>query len=141
MQRAIKEVINKRLKVRLQIAEEKETIEIQEDLEDQSKITTTQDEIDGFNIVRAIVGEVVDLSRIAHRDTQTYFGILLDDNNRKPICRLFVEGNSWYIGLIDEEKNMTREKLEKISDIYQYGEQLKSIVMHYEGSTSSETGL
>lgn len=54
-----------------------------------SKIVTTEEEMQGFYIVRAILyNKIDDINRVAHRDTQSYFGILLDDNNRKPICRL-----------------------------------------------------
>jgi hypothetical protein len=35
----------------------------------------------------------VDLERITHRDTQSYFGILLDNNNRKPICRFHLNNS------------------------------------------------
>ena len=53
-----------------------------------SKVVTTDDELDGFNIVKAILRQKLDVQRIQSRDTQSYFGILLDDNNRKPLCRL-----------------------------------------------------
>jgi hypothetical protein len=36
--------------------------------------------MEGFYIVRAIVCAKVKVTRIAHRDQQSYFGILLDDN-------------------------------------------------------------
>lgn len=52
-------------------------------------ITTTQDEIDGFNIIRAICSRSIDPSRIIMRDAKSYCAVLLDDNNRKPIARLY----------------------------------------------------
>src|SRR5690606_6418811 len=50
------------------------------------EIETTQDEVDAFNIVRAIVAEVVAPERVFMRDAKTYCSVLLDDNNRRPIC-------------------------------------------------------
>ena len=40
-------------------------------------IVTTQEELDGFAIVKAMVRKVVDLERVVCRDTQSYFGIYL----------------------------------------------------------------
>src|SRR5690606_16607120 len=67
--------------------------------QEEDRVQTTLDELEGFHIVKAIVRAVVDAKRIVHRDTQSYFGILLDDNNRKPICRLHFNRSQKYIGL------------------------------------------
>jgi hypothetical protein len=32
------------------------------------------------------------------RDSKTYFGVLLDDNNRRPIARLWFTGSNQYLG-------------------------------------------
>src|SRR5690606_17940041 len=58
------------------------------DAEENGGIVTTQEEMEGFYIIRAILSEIVEPSRVIMRDTKSYCGILLDDNNRKPICRL-----------------------------------------------------
>jgi hypothetical protein len=55
--------------------------------EPESKIVTTEEELEGFNIVRAVLRQKLPVDRISHRDTQSYFGVLLDDNNRKPLCQ------------------------------------------------------
>jgi hypothetical protein len=59
-------------------------------------------------ICKAILASVVDLNRVAPRDTKTYFGVLLDDNNRKPLCRLWLNRSQWYLGVFDVEKNEER---------------------------------
>ena len=42
----------------------------------ENKVITTEEEIQGFYIVRAILyPEIDDISRVVHRDTQSYFGI------------------------------------------------------------------
>lgn len=51
-------------------------------------VDTTVEETEGFMIVRAILRKTVLVNRVVMRDVQSYCGILLDDNNRKPICRL-----------------------------------------------------
>ncbi|MEE0935313.1 MAG: type I restriction enzyme HsdR N-terminal domain-containing protein [Methanobrevibacter sp.] len=56
---------------------------------DSSDIITTEEEREGFYIVRAILSEIIDTSRVTMRDRISYCGILFDDNNRYPICRLY----------------------------------------------------
>ena len=64
-------------------------------------IVTTEEELEGFNIVRAIASKAVSPVRVIYRDTKTYMGILLDDNNRKPICRLWFNSKQKYLGIIE----------------------------------------
>lgn len=95
-------------------------------------IVTTQDEIEGYHIVKAILREDVAPERIAYRDVKSYFGILLDDNNRKPICRLHFNTSSWYIGLFDsEDRAESRETIESLNHIYRYADRLKATLKHY----------
>lgn len=96
------------------------------------KILTTLEELEGYHIVRALVRSVVDAKRIVQRDTQSYFGILLDDNNRKPICRLHFNRSQKYLGIFDEEKNETRHAISSIDEIYEYADQLKKTVGYYD---------
>lgn len=105
---------------------------IQEQNEAEDKILTTLEELEGYHIVRAVVRSVVDAKRIVQRDTQSYFGILLDDNNRKPICRLHFNRSQKYLGVFDEEKNETRHAISSIDEIYEYADQLKKTVGYYE---------
>ncbi len=95
------------------------------------KIITTQEELDAYLIVKAIVREVIDVTRVTLRDTQSYCSVLVDDNNRKPICRLRFNYSTKYIGIIDEQKNEEKISIDKIDDIYQYTEKLKAAVSQY----------
>jgi len=106
----------------------------QPDVRDESedKVLTTLEELEGYHIVRAVVRSVVDAKRIVQRDTQSYFGILLDDNNRKPICRLHFNRSQKYIGIFDEEKNETRHAINSVDDIYEYSDHLKKTVGYYD---------
>ncbi|WP_347904558.1 type I restriction endonuclease [Pseudomonas purpurea] len=100
--------------------------------ESDDKIVTTEEELEGYHIVRALVRSVVDAKRIVQRDTQSYFGILLDDNNRKPICRLHFNRSQKYIGIFDEEKNETRHPINSVDDIYEYSDRLRKTVGFYD---------
>ncbi len=94
-------------------------------------VETTQDEIDGFNIIKAILYENIDVNRIIMRDTKSYCGILLDDNNRKPICRLHFNYSQKYLGLITNKKE-ERIAIDSVSELYKHSNQIKQIVSEYD---------
>jgi hypothetical protein len=95
------------------------------------EVVTTEEEIEGFRIVRAIVCSEVPVSRIVARDTKTYCGILLDDNNRKPIARLWLNRSKKYLGVFDDNKAETRIPIEHVRDIYQHAAHLRQTVHRY----------
>lgn len=101
-------------------------------------IVTTQEEIDGYQIVRAIVREVVKVERVTMRDAKSYCAILLDDNNRRPICRLHLNRGVKYLGLFDVDKNEERVRIESLDDIFTYAAQLKATAANYDGAKVKE---
>ena len=136
--RALNQVLSEKVNDRLTSALSKEAETIQDEIEvgedAVSRVTTTEEEMDAYRIVLAILRRKLPIHRIAHRDTQSYFGVLLDDNNRKPICRLHLNGGKKYIGLFDESKNETRQSIETVDDIYNFESQLLKTVEYYEGT-------
>lgn len=127
----ISEKVNDRLNSALNKEAEKQELDTIEVIEEESKIVTTDEELEGFRIIVAILRRKISTDRIVHRDTQSYFGILLDDNNRKPLCRLHLNAGTKYIGIFDEQKNETREVIQSIDDIYQFEDRLLSTVEYY----------
>ncbi|MTI30248.1 type I restriction endonuclease, partial [Xanthovirga aplysinae] len=108
----LSEMISDRLKSALDTEAEETQKEIQETEEkaieekaDNNGIITTEEELEGYRIIQAIIRRKIDLDRVFHRDTKSYFGVLLDDNNRKPICRLHFNSGNKYIGVFDENRN------------------------------------
>lgn len=91
---------------------------------DELRVITTEEEMEGFFIVKSIVRTVVESARIVHRDTQSYFGILLDDNNRKPLCRLHFNRAQKYVGILDQDKKELRHPISSLDDIYGLSEAL-----------------
>jgi len=103
-----------------------------QDEKKEPNIVTTQEEIEGFYIVKAILRNVVDTKRIVHRDAQSYFAILLDDNNRKPICRLHLNGKKKAITVFDENRAEQRHEITGINDIFFYSDALIKVLSAYE---------
>jgi len=135
---SINESINSRLKNALNIGENipskiiEQVTPIDENIET-PKFVTTEEENEGSQIIKAILREILPTSRIAFRDTQSYFGILLDDNNRKPICRLHFNSSNKYIELFNNGKDNGEKKLlNSLDDIYTYKTELLMTIKNYE---------
>ncbi|MEP7219763.1 MAG: hypothetical protein ABI876_12655, partial [Bacteroidota bacterium] len=94
-------------------------------------IVTTEEELEGYYIVKSILRDIIDPKRIVYRDTLNYFGILVDDNNRKPICRLHFNRSQKYIGLFDAQKNEERIAIDGLNDIYKFADRLRTTTMIY----------
>ena len=92
--------------------------EMKEDAKEENKIITTIGELNAFAIVKSILRKHVDSKRLVYRDTESYFGVLLDDNNRKWICRVNLDSKTKYILISDDAKNGIRYNINTLDDIY-----------------------
>lgn len=98
----------------------------------EEEVITTPEELEAFHIVRAILSKSVKPSRVVMRDTKSYCGVLLDDNNRKPICRLRFNYSQKYLGLFDADKNEEKIPLDSPIDIFQHEARLIATLAFYE---------
>ena len=97
---------------------------------DEEEIVTTEEEREGFMIVRAIVREVIKADRVIMRDQKSYCGILIDNNNRKPLARLHFNRAIKYVGLFDGEKE-ERVRIDSLDHIYDLTERLRATARFY----------
>jgi hypothetical protein len=102
---------------------------VEADLDRDTEIETTLEELEGYQIVKAIACSEVKPQRVVHRDAKSYFAVLLDDNNRKTIARLhFNSKKQKYIGTFDADKVETKHAIESLDEIYQYAEDIRAAV-------------
>lgn len=139
IQQYINDLITERLKSALkkenaneQKTTEQEALATADLTSPESKVETTADELEGFMIVKTILRQKIASSRIVYRDAQSYFAILLDDNNRKTICRLYLNGAKKYFAFIDEQKKEIRNEISTLDDIFNFAELLHKIVAAYD---------
>lgn len=85
---------------------------------------TTEEELHAYGIIRAICCREVPFEDIYLRDAKTYCAILYQDNNRKPIVRLFFDRKVPRIIIFDPERKEQIFDIERVDDIYRYAEQL-----------------
>lgn len=87
-------------------------------------IVTTEEELEAYHIVRAILAQIVDPARVFLKDTRSYCGVLLDFNVRKPICRFLLTNTQKTLILLDRERNEQRIRLNSVVDLYQHADAL-----------------
>ncbi|MBV7266880.1 type I restriction endonuclease [Erythrobacter ani] len=126
----IRDKVNDRLTSALQASNPIEADDSDSSADD--GIETTEVEIEGFNIIRAIGTRVVDPSRIAIRDQKSYCAVLLDDNNRKTIARLhFNSRTARYLGTF-HGKDETRHSVDGPRDLYGFEKQITDRIKELE---------
>ena len=137
--RAFEQLLSERINVRLKGAMAAELPTTSENAapiiphaSSDAEVETTADEIEGLHIVRSILRDVVSPRRIVMRDNLSYCAILLDDNNRKPVCRLrFNNTQKLAVGIFGPDKAEERFALEEIDDLYSFADRLRATVsMH-----------
>ncbi|MHA3066220.1 type I restriction endonuclease [Lacticaseibacillus saniviri] len=88
----------------------------------ESEIVTTPAEIEAYTIVKLVLKDYIDESRVFYRDNKSYFNVLIDDNIRRWVVRVFFNNSKSWIQLNDESKD-TLEFTHPI-DIYNYSDQI-----------------
>jgi hypothetical protein len=140
IQQHISDLITERLKTALTKEDEgakANVAAINTASEDESKIATTVQELEAFMIVKTILRQHIPVARVTYRDAQSYFAILLDDNNRKSICRLYLDGSKKYIGTFDEQKKETKNEIITLDDIFKFSDALIKTVNGYDKTKES----
>jgi hypothetical protein len=138
IQQHISDLITERLKTALtkedEKAKEQEAIQAEQAKAEENRVVTTDDELEGFMIVKTILRQKISATRVTFRDAQSYFAILLDDNNRKTICRLYLNGSKKFFVTLDEQKKEVKHEIASLDDIFKHSEALYKIVDSYDGS-------
>ena len=145
---ALDQFINDRINERLKTAMTQQRPEapepaVQEDQTEEkpsSGIVTTPEEIEALYIIKSLLVGVVDSERVTMRDAQSYCAILLDDNNRKPLCRLHFNGKQWRVGLFDGDNRDDRVNIDKLDDILPLGDRIRATATQYDAAKKIKEG-
>ncbi len=127
---AFRDVIRDSVKNRLSTALADTDAVIEEVESTEPEVVTTDEEREGYMVVKAIVREVIKPSRVAMRDQKSYCGILVDNNNRRPLARLHFNRTTKYISLFDGEAE-DKIIIESIDHIYDFTDRLRATAAKY----------
>lgn len=101
-------------------------------------IITTEEELEAFHIVRAIVRPEIKSDRVVMRDAKSYCAVLIDDNNRKPLARFHFNSKSVrYLSVFDKDKSEDKVRIDSLDDIYQYADRLRATAAAYHGAKAT----
>jgi len=139
IQQHISDLITERLKTALtkedEATKQQEAIQAEEQAKlEEVKVITTPEELEAFMIVKTILRQKITATRVTYRDAQSYFAILLDDNNRKTICRLYLSGAKKFFVTLDDQKKEVKNEISSLDDIFKHSETLLKIVDSYDKS-------
>ena len=101
LKQIVNEQVNDKLSAALKSTNESKVI-VEEEQEDEAVeyeggIITTEEELESYAITKVALKGTIDSERVFYRDNKSYFNILIDDNIRKWIIRVFFERNRNYI--------------------------------------------
>lgn len=143
--RALNQYIKEKIREKLNTAfaeNERDTVleveNVTDETSERSQIETTEIEIEGYHIVKSILRKTVDPKRIIFRDAKTYFNVLLDDNNRKPICRLYFNTSQKYVATFDSNREENKHPITELNEIYNFAEQIESIISFYDNTAEND---
>lgn len=134
VKRGINQFINEKMSSKFKetlSSSEEDLTETETETEEESKIVTTFEEMSAFAIVKSVLRKTIDSKRITYRDTESYFGVLIDNNSRKWICRINLNSKNKHIIISDENKNGVRHELSSLDDIYELEKELVNSVNKY----------
>jgi len=94
-------------------------------------IVTTQEEIDAYNVIKAIASELTDPAKVVMRDAKSYCAILFDDNNRKPIARLFFNNPQKMAVVFFDGPQEEKIFITAVTEIFAYKERILATVKKY----------
>lgn len=124
----ITELMNARITNALEVDSDDKTEEVEDCSE---RIETTEDELQGFFIVKAILSEVVPASDIVYKDNLRYFAINYTNNVRKNICRLQFTDRKLVLLIPNQDGDYERIPLEAVEELYNHKEKLVESLKRY----------
>lgn len=127
----------------------KAAIENEADQTEQPTVTTVQkptdgeqpgeeliisiEEMEAFCMVKSILGHVCPADRITYKVTQSYIGVLIDNNVRQTVCRLyyFKQSRKNTLAIIGDNKEESTYRMDSINEIYKHADALIEAAKKY----------
>lgn len=145
LRRALPEFINEKINDRLKTAMSLSPAVIEQvpipavSVKDDDEVVTTPAETEAFLTVKAILNSNgMDGKRAALRDKQTYCSVLLDDNNRRPICRFYFNNPSnKQIEIFHNGKDAPeKHPIQSLEDIFKFSDKIVASAKQYDKTSS-----
>ncbi len=103
----------------------------------ENAILRTEEEMQAYYMVKAILRASVASNRIYMRDHKNYRLILLDNTNRKPICRLYFSDSAKKQIMLFNNDSKEKLPIRDLNDIFSHAETLLTTIDEYENKKTS----
>jgi hypothetical protein len=123
----INELVNDKIQNALIKEEEKSIPEVETEIEEadtNSLIVTTEEEMESYYIVKSILRDNIDSSRISFKDTQRYFGILIDNKVTRWVCRIYIRERTKTLVISTSSKDVIKYSFNHIDELYKYSDEI-----------------
>ena len=100
-------------------------------IEKESKIVTTEEELEGYFIVKNLIKDLVNINDITYKDNERYMAILYKAKTTKWICRFYFNTSTKYLAIPDENKKEEKFVIQNVYDIEQYKDKLIASVSRF----------
>ena len=104
---------------------------------EKSQVVTTVEELEGYAIVKSILNGDIAVERVVYRDNASYFNVILDDNIRKTICRLYFNRSKKYIAFVNENGE-NKIQINSLNEIFKYSNLIKEKVLEIDKEYSKK---
>lgn len=96
---------------------------------DDDLIITTPEELESYAMIKVVSSSIIDSERIFYRDNRSYFNILVDDNIRKWVARVYLNKSRNTFTLNNEEK--TSIEFKNPIDLLDYKDQINEVISKF----------
>ena len=133
LNQCITETMNDKIKTVLDKndAAEEEQPDLPEERKREKNINTTDEELEGYFIVKNILKDVVSMDDVFYRDNESYMNVLYKNSRNKWICRFVFTDTQKYILIPDKDRKPVRYNISNVYDIQNYKSQLVESLKQY----------
>ena len=82
------------------------------------ELIPTEEELQCYYIVKAVLGKILPLNRITHKKTERYFNVKIDGKVTKWICRIHIKERVRFLQIPDGDKQAISYYFEDASELY-----------------------
>ena len=106
------------------------------------RVEATAEELEALEVIRDLLADVVPADNLVLRGVQSYCSVLYTDNNRKPICRLYLRGADKSVGIADANKEFAWHSIDSTEDLRRYKDEFAAVALHWAsgGAASADDG-
>ncbi len=99
----------------------------------ESKICTTEDELEAFFIIKNIVKNIIPFNRLSYKDNERYMSVICDNKVTKWICRFYFNSSKKFITIpcAEEKRKEKRFDINDLYDIENYKDQIIECAMKF----------